>query len=69
MKADGGTFFLEEGGTRREVAAKDIGYVLSTPTVPELLTGRAFLKFFLDINEASVQDPRPLDKYTVRPIL
>ena len=47
IKADSGTFFLEEYGTRREVAAEDIGYVLSTPTVPEFLTGREFLKFFL----------------------
>ncbi len=29
----------------------DIGYVLSTPVVPEFLTGREFLKFYLDINK------------------
>ena len=63
IKTDSGAFSLEEGGIRREVAAEDIGYVLSTPTVPEFLTGREFLKFFLDINEASIQDPRPLDDY------
>lgn len=61
--ADGGSFYLEENGTRREVKAEDIGYVLSTPTVPEFLTGREFLKFFMDINEASVKDPKPLDAY------
>ena len=42
MKADGGAFYLEEAGSRREVRAEDIGYVLSTPTVPEFLTGREF---------------------------
>lgn len=63
LKADGGSFFLEEGGVRRAVAAEDIGYVLSTPTVPEFLTGREFLKFFVDINRASIPDPRPLDEY------
>lgn len=63
LKADGGNFYLEENGTRREVKAEDIGYVLSTPTVPEFLTGREFLKFFMDINEASVQNPKPLDEY------
>ena len=63
MKADGGTFFLEENGLRRAVAAEDMGYVLSTPTVPEFLTGREFLKFFLDINEACIHTPRPLDEY------
>ena len=63
IKADGGNFYLEENETRREVKAEDIGYVLSTPTVPEFLTGRDFLKFFMDINEASIRDPKPLDAY------
>ena len=31
--------------------------------MPEFLTGREFLKFFLDINAASIPDPRPLDDY------
>lgn len=61
--ADGGSFYLEENEIRRDVKAEDIGYVLSTPTVPEFLTGREFLKFFMDINEASVKDPKPLDAY------
>ena len=63
IKADSGSFCLEENGVRREVAAEDIGYVLSTPTVPEFLTGREFLKFFMDINSDSIRDPKPLDEY------
>ncbi len=58
IKTDSGSFFLEEDGVRQEVAAEDIGYVLSTPTVPEFLTGREFLKFFLDINGSSIQKPQ-----------
>ena len=34
IKTDGGSFYLEDNGQRREVLAEDIGYVLSTPTVP-----------------------------------
>ena len=63
IKADGGTFSLEEDGVGREVAAEDIGYVLSTPTVPEFLTGREFLKFFLDINGSSIENSKSLDEY------
>ena len=63
IRADSGTFFLEENGAPREISAEDIGYVLSTPTVPEFLTGREFLKFFLDINKSSIQDIRPMDDY------
>ena len=63
IRADGGTFFLDENGTPREISAEDIGYVLSTPTVPEFLTGREFLKFFLNINASSVKNLRSLDEY------
>ena len=63
MKADGGSFYLDEDGNRRDVVPDDIGYVLSTPTVPEFLTGREFLKFFLDIHQGKLQDPKPLDDY------
>ena len=63
IRADGGTFFLDENGTPIEISAEDIGYVLSTPTVPEFLTGREFLKFFLDINASSIQNLRSLDEY------
>lgn len=63
MKMDSGNFYLEENGIRREVEADDIGYVLSTPTVPEFLTGREFLKFFMDINEKSIREPKSIDEY------
>lgn len=63
IKTDGGSFYLESDGNRREVAAQDIGYVLSTPAVPEFLTGREFLKFFMDINEKSIKNPKSIDAY------
>lgn len=63
IRTDGGNFWLEDGGVRREVQAEDIGYVLSVPVVPEFLTGREFLKFFLDINEKNISSPRSIDEY------
>ncbi len=63
IKADGGSFWLEEEGVKRDVIPEDIGYVLSTPTVPEFLTGREFLKFFIEINEKYIKDIKPLDEY------
>ena len=53
LKADSGNFYI----------AEDIGYVLSTPTVPEFLTARVFLKFFMDINEKSIKNPKSIDEY------
>ena len=63
IRTDGGSFWLDEGGSRRELKAEDIGYVLSTPTVPDFLTGREFLQFFLDINEKSISQPKSIDEY------
>lgn len=63
LKADGGRFYLETENGSRNVAPEDIGYVLSTPTVPEFLTAREFLKFFLDIHEGKIKEPKSIDAY------
>ena len=46
---DGGRFYIEDGTGSRDAAEGDVGYVLSTPVVPEFLTGWEFVKFFQDI--------------------
>ena len=63
IKADRGSFYIRSDRNQRDVTAEDIGYVLSTPTVPEFLTGREFLKFFIDINEASIKNLKSIDAY------
>ena len=62
IKPDEGTFNMIEENSR-PLTIDDIGYVLSTPTVPEFLTGREFLKFFLEINEGKIKDIKSIDEY------
>lgn len=63
LPIDGGSFSIMEDGLQRPVRAEDIGYVLSTPVVPEFLTGREFLKFFIDINHKTISDGKDIDEY------
>ena len=63
IKPDEGTFNMIVDKNIRPLTIDDIGYVLSTPTVPEFLTGREFLKFFLEINEGKIQNEKTIDEY------
>lgn len=62
LPLDGGEFYINEG-TDRKVKPEDIGYVLSTPNVPEFLTGREFLKIFIEINKKKITDEKTIDEY------
>ena len=57
-----GEFILEDK-EKETLKTKDIGYVVSTPTVPEFLTAREFLQFFLDINEDRIKEKRTIEEY------
>ncbi len=63
LEIDSGEFFIEDNGKQRKMEAEDIGYVLSTPNVPEFLTAREFLKFFIDINKNRIKDEKTIDEY------
>ena len=62
LDVDAGEFYIMDG-EKRKIESKDIGYVLSTPVVPEFLTGREFLKFFIDINKDNITDIKTIDEY------
>ena len=63
LEIDSGEFYIEENENKRKIEAEDVGYVLSTPTVPEFLTGREFLKFFIDINKDKIKNLKTIDEY------
>lgn len=58
-----GNIYIEENEEKRSLNSSDIGYVISTPNVPSFLTGREFLKFFLDINKDKINDLKTIDEY------
>ena len=62
LDIDEGEFYLKED-KKLKIEAQDIGYVLSTPNVPEFLTGREFLKFFIEINQERIENPKTIGEY------
>ena len=63
VDVDSGTFILSDEYGENKLKTEDIGYVISTPTVPEFLTGKEFLTFFLEINKDKIQDEKTVDDY------
>lgn len=62
LEVDGGRALLAKAGEEtRAVTPMDIGYVFSTPIVPEFLTGYEFVKFFLQINGKAGASQQPED--------
>ena len=62
LLVDSGEFYFYDGESSK-VNPTDIGYVISTPTVPEFLTGREFLKFYLEINKNQIPNPKNTEEY------
>lgn len=51
---DSGSFKLSDADISSDLKSSDIGYVISTPVIPEFLTAREFLEFFIEINKDKV---------------
>lgn len=50
IKPDAGEALLLDEGSQRVLNPNDVGYVFSTPILPDFLTGYEFIKFFMDIS-------------------
>lgn len=58
-----GKISLEIDGKEKDLDNDLISYCIAEPLVPEFLTGREFLKFFLDINESQIKDKKSIEDY------
>ncbi len=63
LEPDGGQIFSEENGVKSPLNVENIGYVLSTPSVPSFLTAREFIKFFIEVNGDRIINPKTVDEY------
>ena len=63
ISIDSGKFYLEDIYGKNLLNIQDIGYVIATPIVPEFLTAREFIKFYLDINKEKNNELKDIDYY------
>lgn len=60
---DEGTCYFEDETGQLPIDESDIGFVFSTPVLPEFLTGYEFIKFYMEANDKYIKDPLPIDQY------
>ncbi len=58
---DGGECLISENSSEKKISNSDIGYVVSTPVVPDFLTGREFITFFIEVNK--IKADKTVDEY------
>ena len=64
VPADGGRALLFDGdGAPRPLTPDQVGYVYSTPILPDFLTGYEFIRFFMDLHEGNVPVGKTIDDY------
>lgn len=63
IQPDEGNAMLWDGKMEHILMPEEIGYVLSTPVLPDFLTGEEFVRFFMDINQAYIQPGTKAETY------
>lgn len=64
VRADGGhAFIVGNDGGKCDLSPDRVGYVFSTPVLPDFLTGYEFIKFYMDINEDRIAPDKTIDDY------
>ena len=64
VQADGGQVcLLEEDGCVSPLTPSQVGYVFSTPVLPDFLTGYEFIRFYMDILQEKKAPEKTIDEY------
>lgn len=59
----GKAYLRDEHAGIRELKEEDVGYVFSTPLLPDFLTGYEFIKFYHDVNKDKLVQNHSIDDY------
>lgn len=62
LPPDSGAAVVQFGDAEKPLTPEDIGYVFSTPILPEFMTGYEFLKFYIEIHK-NIPQTASIDDY------
>lgn len=60
---DGGQALLADGAGQAPLTVSQVGYVFSTPVLPDFLTGYEFIRFYMDIHPQAPDAAKTIDDY------
>ena len=63
MDFDSGKIYMTDEENSESMDYEKIGYVYSTPILPEFLTGYEFIRFFTDINKKKIKNIKTPEEY------
>ena len=64
VRADGGeAFLIDDAGSTKPLIPSQVGYVFSTPILPDFLTGYEFIRFYMDIHQGTRTPEKTIDEY------
>lgn len=63
LKKDSGKVYLYDENGKNEISFKDVFFMVAEPELPKFLTGREFIKFFIEANEERIKDKKSIEEY------
>ncbi|MEG2410811.1 MAG: ABC transporter ATP-binding protein [Erysipelotrichaceae bacterium] len=63
IKYDEGKIEIIKNNETSKINEDDVGFLYSTPILPEFLTGYEFIKFYMEINEMRIDKNKSIDDY------
>lgn len=63
LKKDSGKVYLYDENGKNEISFKDVFFMVAEPELPKFLTGREFIKFFIEANDRRIKDKKSIEEY------
>lgn len=63
IKKDSGNIYLIDENEKKELDFRDVFFMVAEPDLPKFLTGREFIKFFLEANKENIKNEKSIEEY------